>query len=393
MKTGNLLIITGSYPNEDNSYIGGIFIKDQIKELKHFFNHIYVISPTAIGINLLRKTEISDYSYDNISVHFPKYINCPIFWYFGRKFWVHLEGRAVNSLLIKLDIKFDIIHAHFTWPSGATSVKIKQKYNKPLIITEHSSITFNKAIKNADSIFINAWGNANHIIRIRAGDVGLFERVGIEPNKISSIPNGYDDNFFHKMDMYECRTKLILPDDKKIIINVGNFYSDVKGHKHLIDAISFLTKNRQDVLCIIVGSGSLGKNLEEQVRSLGLTDYIKFVGAKNHDEIPFWINACDLFVLPSLNEGNPTVMFEALGCGKPFIGTRVGGVPEVITSDDYGLLVEPANPEDLAEKILIALDRKWDEKKILDHAAQYTWENVAIQIMNVYEQVLKETPQ
>ena len=77
------------------------------------------------------------------------------------------------------------------------------------------------------------------------------------------------------------------------------------------------------------------------------------------------MNACDLFVLPSLNEGNPTVMFEALGCGKPFVGTKVGGVPEVIASDDYGLLVEPADPEDLAEKILVALDREWDREAIL----------------------------
>lgn len=55
-----------------------------------------------------------------------------------------------------------------------------------------------------------------------------------------------------------------------------------------------------------------------------------------------------------------TVMFECLGCGKPIVGTKVGGVPEIITSEDYGFLVEPANSEDLAEKILIALDKEWD---------------------------------
>lgn len=84
------------------------------------------------------------------------------------------------------------------------------------------------------------------------------------------------------------------------------------------------------------------------------------------------MNACDLFVLPSLSEGNPTVMFECLGCGKPFIGTKVGGIPEIIVSDDYGLLCEPANSEDLAEKILIALDKEWDEEKIRNYAKQFT---------------------
>ena len=69
-------------------------------------------------------------------------------------------------------------------------------------------------------------------------------------------------------------------------------------------------------------------------------------------------------------------------------GTRVGGVPEVITSDDYGLLVEPADPNDLAEKILAALDREWDREKILAYAERYTWENIAKEITRIYTKVL-----
>ena len=99
------------------------------------------------------------------------------------------------------------------------------------------------------------------------------------------------------------------------------------------------------------------------------------------------MNACDVFVLPSLNEGNPTVMFECLGCGKPFIGTSVGGVPDVINSEAYGLLVEPANPKDLAEKILIGLDKEWDYKKIRGYAEQFTWEDTAKEIVKVYNTV------
>jgi glycosyltransferase involved in cell wall biosynthesis len=116
---------------------------------------------------------------------------------------------------------------------------------------------------------------------------------------------------------------------------------------------------------------------------------VLLAGGKLHDEIPVWMNACDLFVLPSLSEGNPTVLPEALGCGKPFVGTRVGGVPEVITSDECGLLVGPADPDDLAEKILVALDREWDREAILAYAQRYTWENIAKEIMGVYERVLR----
>lgn len=92
----------------------------------------------------------------------------------------------------------------------------------------------------------------------------------------------------------------------------------------------------------------------------------------------------------SLSEGNPTVMFEALGCGRPFVGTRVGGVPEVIVDDRLGILVEPGDPEALARAILQALEREWDHEYIRTYAQQFTWENIAKQVMEVYEAVMRK---
>ncbi len=77
------------------------------------------------------------------------------------------------------------------------------------------------------------------------------------------------------------------------------------------------------------------------------------------------MNACDLFVLPSISESFGVVQIEALACGKPVVATRNGGSEEVITSDDYGLLVDPANPNELREKIIEAPDKDWDREKIL----------------------------
>ncbi|KKH69436.1 hypothetical protein DU73_10080, partial [Methanosarcina mazei] len=154
-----------------------------------------------------------------------------------------------------------------------------------------------------------------------------------------------------------------------------------------IEAINIIVKNRKDILCVVVGSGKLESNLRGQIANLELEDHIKLVGSKPHGDISLWINACDVFVLPSLNEGNPTVMFECLGCGKPFIGTKVGGIPEVIVSNDYGLLVEPGNAQDLAEKIEIALNKNWDEGNILNYAKQYRWENITSQMVTIYDEL------
>ena len=101
------------------------------------------------------------------------------------------------------------------------------------------------------------------------------------------------------------------------------------------------------------------------------------------------MNACDVFVLSSLNEGNPVVMFECLGCGKPFVGTRVGGIPEVITNEKLGYLVEPKDVEGLANAILKALNKEWDKEYILNYAKQFTWGEIAKNIGRVYNEVLE----
>lgn len=388
MSNGNLLVICNSFPNHDDTYAGNIFVKEQVKCLSRYFDSIYVVSPVAYGMDRLRRTKHSDYQFDNVQVFFPRYFNNPLFWRHGKAMWAKLEARAIDSLIKKKHLQFKLIHAHFTWPSGAVAVKLKQIYSSPIIITEHTSTTIQKAIETKDAAFINAWSGANSIIRVNRSDVKSFERVGIPLSKVVSIPNGYDQNRFHPMDARGCRAVLNLPQDRKIILYVGNLYGEVKGHKYLIDAVSKIVTERKNVLCVIVGAGKLRTSLERQIRLLGLEDYIRLAGGKPYDEIPLWMNACDLFVLPSLRESFGVVQIEAMACGKPIVATKNGGSEEIVTSEEYGLLAEPANSEDLAEKLLVALDREWDRGLILANAKQYTWECIVEEIMSVYTKVM-----
>ena len=77
------------------------------------------------------------------------------------------------------------------------------------------------------------------------------------------------------------------------------------------------------------------------------------------------------------------------GMWQPFIGTKVGGIPEIITSEDYGLLIEPKNSKDLATKIKIALEKKWDYEKIRKYGEQYTWENIGSDVIDIYKTLLE----
>jgi len=380
-----LLIITPAYPNEDNSFIGESFVKNQLESLKSYFKEITIVAPVLFSFKMLPKDKLcKNYSYDNIKVYFPRSLYIPIF--YSRKILIDNRLRVVGNLIKKENIEFDLIHAHFTWPSAYIGVKLKERFKKPVIVTIHeNSEWFDKEVNMNHPLLKYAWENADALIRVNKKDVPVLKKFN---KNVFSIPNGFSSEF-KLLDKNECRSKLHLSADINVIFTLGRLIKR-KGFNYLISAMKIVTEKRKDVLCFVGGSGPLKDKLQKQINELNLQNHVKLIGFVPDELLPIWMNACDIFVLPSLAEGNPTVMFEALGCGKPFVGTKVGGVPEIITSEDYGLLCEPANPEDLAEKILTALDKEWDVGKIREYAEKYTWENITREILDIYDTLLAE---
>ena len=380
MGKNNLLVVSNHYLT---------FVKDQVEILSTNFDNTIALVRFNPAINLLGHRSVMDVNpiLSNIQIFTTPILYLP----FDRQYkklgerHYHAADKAVRHN----HLTFDLIHAHFIWSSGYAAARLKEEYGIPFVVTGHGYDVYSLPFKDDEwrEKIEYVLNTADHVITVSQSNLACIRKLDVS-TPVTVIPNGFRSDLFHPRDSAECRRALNLPQDRKIILTVGNL-EPIKGQKYLVEALKQIARERKDVLCAIVGAGKLRGSLERQIRSLGLEDYVVLAGGKPHDEIPLWMNACDLFVLPSLNEGNPTVMFEALGCGKPFVGTRVGGVPEVITSDDYGLLVEPADSEDLAEKILIALDREWDREAILEYAQRYTWKNIAKEIMGVYAQILE----
>jgi len=191
-------------------------------------------------------------------------------------------------------------------------------------------------------------------------------------HKIVVIPNGVNTNLFRLMDQTECRKSLNLPEEKRVILFVGNLVP-VKGVDYLLEAYSDASSFIRNTMLIIIGDGSSEKSLKKETKRLGLGENVKFVSRQPYEKIPVWMNACDLFCLPSLNEGCPNVVLEAFACGKPVVASSVGGVPELITSEDVGLLVASHNSKALSDTLKASFNKKWDAEKIREHSLKFDW--------------------
>jgi glycosyltransferase involved in cell wall biosynthesis len=167
------------------------------------------------------------------------------------------------------------------------------------------------------------------------------------PEKIVKIYNGLDPNRMEFLSREDSRRELEIGNDPVIGI-VANFYK-TKGLEHLIKAAKEIIKENSQTKFVIVGEGRLRSKLEKMIKKYGLENNVFLKGripnAYKH------LKAFDAFVLPSLKEGFPWIILEAMAAELPIIATKVGALPEIINDKEDGLLVEPGSSQELAERI------------------------------------------
>jgi glycosyltransferase involved in cell wall biosynthesis len=178
----------------------------------------------------------------------------------------------------------------------------------------------------------------------------MLEKFNINRSKLFYAPNFLDVNEFKPM--YNT--------DEDYIIYFGRL-SEVKGIFTLVDAVSKLPQ----IKLVIVGTGSMESLLKEKIESLSLAERIKIVGYKSGNELYDLIKRSKFVVLPSeWYENAPYSVLEAMALGKPIIGSRIGGIPEMVNDGINGCLFEPSNAEDMASKIDLLYSNKQLIKKM-----------------------------
>ena len=187
--------------------------------------------------------------------------------------------------------------------------------------------------------------------------IDFLSAHGYDRRKFRLIHNGIDLEPFHSRDESErekIRERYGLPYDEQVITCIANLRPP-KGHEYLIRALRELEEEGMGFVALLVGDGPLREELEGLVRELGLEDKVRFLGFRDREEIPEILVVTDVFVLPSLVEGLPTAVIEAMAAGCPVVATAVAGTPEVVVDGETGFLVPPQDPEALARKMKLLL--------------------------------------
>jgi glycosyltransferase involved in cell wall biosynthesis len=175
----------------------------------------------------------------------------------------------------------------------------------------------------------------------------ILQTMRVNKSRVTTICNGVDvRRYQRKVDWNTIRTNLGLQETDQVMIVVGTL-KEQKGHRYLLEAAAPLIARRNHLHILFAGDGPLRNSLQQQVQQLGLGSHIHFLG--NRKDIPDLLAASDYFVLPSLWEGLPMALIEAMASGIPVLATCVSGSQQVVASGETGVLVPPGDVEQLRQ--------------------------------------------
>jgi len=295
--------------------------------------------------------------------------------------------------LIKED--FDILHTHAIWSHVPPSFFASKMKRRKIIITPHNTWNFIERSWSYILYYHTLWKwivkHASAVIALNPEEVKTLQKLKVKQEKIQIIPNAIDSTKFRPINSDIIRQKYGL--EGTIILFVGSS-SLHKGVHILFKSVTNILKSYSNLYLIFVGKVH-ANDIINFVKEYKINNNVLFLGHISPDEMPYFYSSADIFVLPSFSEGMPTALLEAMACGLPSIGTNVGGIKEVIEDMKTGILVDPGNSDQLAEKIKLLLSdenlrRRLGEngrKKVLKN---YTWEKVTDQIENLYKKVMED---
>jgi len=306
--------------------------------------------------------------------------------------WIDMEALKQVRELIKQE-GINIVHCHEM--KGRLYGLLATIGTKARIITtNHNWIRSDflvSCFESLDAFYIRFFPK---IIAVSPEVRKLMRRYLIPDKKIEVIINGIDINEFKQDKAAGNRIRKAFGLERNIpLIGAFGRISPEKGQKHLIAAAVQVLKVFPETRFLIVGDGFQKEEMKEYAAHLGISDRVIFAGFRKN--IASFYSALDLFVLPSILEGTPMALLEAMSAKLPVIATRVGGVGRIVQNGKNGLLVSPANPEELASVIVRLLQTPTQAEKLAKNALhtiseRYSSEKMTGEYMKLYTELISE---
>lgn len=408
MTKSRVIIVSHMFPNNIHN-MSGVFVLEQVKRLELYDDlDITVVSPVPYSPRLLwfkkkwleygsicRKQEIN-----GLKVYYPRYISLP-----GEKLFF-LQGMfmAVSLLLFfrKIISKKEqvLVHCHTILPDGLAVALVKRFYpNMHSVCTMRGSDINIYPFRTRMTMRCTRYALKRHD-QLTTVSSALKKKVleisNVDPDIIEPVVNGVDQELFKSPEEFNTGSlfnKFNIGHDKqcKYILFVGNLNRE-KGIYELLGAFSTLVDRYPEARLIYVGDGPEYQPIKDKCENTRLSGKVFFTARVSHEEVSQFMQACDIFVLPSYSEGIPNVMFEAMASSLPIVISDVGGVCEIIDDGESGLIVRPQNSND----ILAALSRLFDSPELgrklgleaYSSVTRYTWEENARNMYNLYQRTM-----
>lgn len=322
---------------------------------------------------------------------------------------------SLLRFMIRDEAQYDLIHGNF-WMSGWVAAELRRRLNIPAIQIFHATgKTKKRHQKKVDT-------SPGDRIKTEMGIVRDVDRLiaqcpcerdelvndyKADPHKVVIIPSAVNTKVFHPVSQAEARKKLGIGQNEKVIVYVGRMLPR-KDIRNVVRALALLPNETDEThaptTLLVVGGETVDPNpvdtpeigeLQKLAGELGVLDRVRLVGKRQANELHYYYSAGDVAVTTPWYEPFGLTPLEAMACGRPVIGSAVGGLTFTIAEGETGFLVPPRNPAALAERLQFLLDQP-DLTTRMGKAArarvqrEFTWSIVAMRTAALYDAVLAE---
>ena len=376
----------------------GVHIREIVKGLKELDNEVFVISPPGIDIfDEDAPTPQAKFKLARIwkwvSRHLPQ-----IFFEFLELAYNWVGYKKIKKVL--KETKIDFFYERYAF-FCFVGVYLAKRYKIPIIL-EVNEVSGIKRVRGQVLKNLSKWierivfKKADAIIVVSSFLKKHIENMGIDSDKIHIIPNAVNIEEFNPdiIRGVEWRERLNL--NGKIVLGFVGWFSWWDNLEFLIDAFSEIVRKNIHLHLLLVGDGKDRKRLEYKVEKMGMKDNITFTGRVARSEIPNFIAATDICVIPHSNSfGSPIVLFEYMAMAKPVIAPKLEPIEDVVTHNVNGVLFKPEDKDSFLEELNMLI-RDSEKRKAIGTMArgkileEHTWFNNARKVMDIYLKVKKK---